>query len=89
MGRHLVQLMDIAIRIHIAEARTNRLIDEQQVGEFVPRALIVFQCMVILEPIRTNLHQCTIHRTTSRTTVQPNDGPLSVCDMTVPVMPKE
>lgn len=81
--------MDIAIRVHIAEPRTNRLIDEQQVGELVPRALIVFQCMIILQPIGSHLHQRAIHRATTRTAVQPNNGPLSIRDMTVLIMPKE
>ena len=45
--------------------------------------------MVVLESVGPNFHQCAIHRATSRASIQPNDGTLSVCDMTVLEMPEE
>lgn len=89
MGRHLIQLVEVAVGIHIAEAGTRRLVDEEQVGEFIPRAGVVFQGMVVLESIWSDFHQRTIHRATSRSAIQPDHGPLSVGDVAVLKMPKE
>lgn len=56
LSRHFVQLVKITIGVDITEAGSHGLIDEQHVGEFIPRTFIIFQRMVVLESVRTNLH---------------------------------
>lgn len=89
MRRHLIQLVDVAVRIHVAETGPHGLVDEKQVGELIPRARVVLQCVVIFESVGANLHQRTVHRAATGPTVQPNDSPLSVRDMSVLEMPEE
>jgi hypothetical protein len=81
--------MEIAIGVCVAEPGTDRVIDEEQVGKLIPPALVVLQRMVVLEPIRPNFHQCTIHGATSWATIQPNDSALPVRDVTILEMPEE
>ncbi len=38
---HVLELMNVAVCIDIAEACPNRIVDEKDVGEFVPRSIIV------------------------------------------------
>lgn len=89
MGRHFIQLVKIAVRIGVAEAGTDGLINKEQVGELIPRALIIFQRVIVLESVWTNLHQSTVHGTASWSTIQPDNRALSVRDMPVLVMPEE
>lgn len=89
MRRHFVQLVEIAVGIHVAETRPDGLVDEKQIGELIPRAWVVLQGVIVLESVRANLHQRSIHRATARPSIQPNDGALSVRDMPILIMPKE
>lgn len=81
--------MNIAIGVRVAETGADGVIDEEQVGKFIPPALVVLQCVVVLESVGPNFHQCTIHGATTWATIQPNDSALPVCDMAVLEMPKE
>lgn len=89
MSGHFIQLMKIAIGVRIAKPGADGIIDEEQVGKFIPPTLVVLQRMVVLESVGPNFHQCAIHRATSRTPIQPNDSALAVCDVTVLEMPEE
>lgn len=89
MGGHLVQLVEIGVGVDIAETGPDGLIDKQQVGELVPRTVVVRQGLVVLQSIRANLHQRAIHRATPRASIQPDDGALTIGDMTVLEMPEE
>jgi hypothetical protein len=89
MSRHFVQLMEVAVCIRVAEASPNGLINKKQIGELIPRTLVVFQRVVVLESVWANLHQGTVHGTASRPTIQPDHCALSVCNMSVLVMPEE
>ena len=89
LGGHLVQLVEITVGVDIAEARPDRLIDEEQVGELVPRPVVVRQGMVVLQAIRADFHQRAVHRATARASIQPDDGALAIGDMTVLEMPEE
>lgn len=81
--------MKIAVRVDITEPGSDWLIDEQQIGEFVPGTLIIGQGFIVLQAIRTDLHQRAVHGTTSGTTVQPDHSSLAVGNMAILVVPEE
>jgi len=89
VGGHLIQFVEVAVGVRITKASADGLVDEKQVGEFIPRTLVVFQCLVVFESVGANLHQCTIHGATPGPTIQPNNGSLSVRNMLVLEMPEE
>ena len=69
--RSVFQLVDIAVSVDVAEASSYWLIDKEQVRELGPGPVVVGQISVWLDSVRPNLHHGAIHRTTSRTSVQP------------------
>lgn len=69
MGRHFIQLVQVAIGVGITESSADRLINKEQVGELIPRTLVVFQCLFVLESVGANLHQRAIHRAASGPTI--------------------
>ena len=87
--RHLVQLVEITVGVDIAEAGANGVVHKHDVGELVPRTIVVFQRLVVLEPVGADFHQGAIHRAAPGTTIQPDDRPLFVRDVLVLEMPKE
>jgi hypothetical protein len=89
VGRHFIQLVQVAIGVGITEPSADRLINKQQVGELIPRTLVVFQCLFVFESVGANLHQRTIHRAASGPTIQPNDGSLPIRNMLVLEVPEE
>jgi len=86
---HFCQFMIVAIRIDVTKPRTHWVVDEQQVGKFVPCTVIIFQMRVVLHPVRSYLHQSSIHRTASRSSIHPYDGTVAVCKMSVLKVPEE
>lgn len=89
LSSHLIQLMEIAIGIHVTKASTDGIIDEQEIRELIPPARVVFQRVVILKTVGSNFHQRAVHRAASWATIQPDYGPLSVRDMAVLEVPEE
>lgn len=89
LGGHLIQLVEVTIRINVTESGSDWLIDEEHIGEFIPRSFVVLQRIIVLESIRSHLHQCAVHGAASRSTVQPDDSPLAVGDMTILKMPEK
>lgn len=87
--RHLIQLMQIAVGVDIAEAGANGIVHEHDVGEFVPSTIVIFQRLVILEPVRADFHQRAIHRAAPGTAIQPDDRPLLVRNVLVLEVPKK
>jgi hypothetical protein len=87
--RGFLDLMNITVRINIAEASSHGLIDKEQIRKFRPRAVVVRQIAFWRDPVGTNLHHCAIHRTASRTSIEPQDCALLVCNVAVLVVPEE
>lgn len=86
---HFVELGDIAVGVDVTEAGANRVVDEEEVGELVPRAVVVLEMVPILQPVRSNLHHGTVLGAAAGATIQPDDGSLTVGDVLVLKMPKE
>jgi hypothetical protein len=87
--RHLIELVEIAIRVGVAESCADRLVHEEQVRKLVPRAVVVAQCLVILEPVGAHLHQGAVHRAAAGPAVEPYHQPLPVGDVPVVEEPEE
>ncbi len=72
---HVVQLMQIAVSINIAEPCPYRIVHEKYVGEFVPATVIVYQLLLSItigdNPIRPNFHHRAIHATASWPAIEP------------------
>ncbi len=86
---HLVELVQVAVRIDVAKPGPHGLIDEQQIGKLIPGSVVVAKRMVIFESIWTDLHQRPVHGTASRSTVQPDDRALTVGDVSILIVPEE
>ena len=86
---HLIQVVQIRIGVHVAEASSHRIIDEQQVRKLIPASIIHAQCPIFLHPVRSNLHHCAIHATAPGSSIKPNHGPLTVGNMSILVEPEE
>lgn len=87
--RHLIQLVKIAIRVDVAEARTDWIVDEHNICEFIPGSVVVLQCVVVLQAIRADFHQGAILGTTAGAAIQPDDRPLLIRDVLVLEVPEE
>ena len=87
--RHLVQIMDQRIPIHIAEARPHRIVHKQHVGELIPPPLLHPQRPILIDSIRPNLHQRPVHRAAPGPAVEPDHRPLLVRDVPVLEEPEE
>lgn len=87
--RHDVQLADVGVGVDVAVAGADGVVDEHDVGELVPGALVVDQRLVVLDSEGANLHQGAVLGAASRPAVQPDDGPLLVRNVLVLVVPKE
>lgn len=89
MVSHLLKFMDVTVGIDGAETRTDGVIDKKKVGEFVPRAIVVYQIVLIRKSIRTDFHHGTIFRTATWSTIDPNNGSLFIGNVLVFEMPEE
>jgi hypothetical protein len=85
---HIVELMEIAIGIDVAETGANRVVHEQQIRELVPGSIVQDQ-LLSLHSVGSDFHQRAVLRTTARATIEPNDGPLLVGDVLVLEVPEE
>ncbi len=86
---HLVELVEIAVGVGVAEARTDGVVDKHDVGELIPRAIVVDQRVLVLEPVGPNFHQGAILGAAPRAAVEPDDRPLPVGDVFVLEVPEE
>jgi hypothetical protein len=86
---HVVQLVDIGIRIDVAVTGADGIVDEQDVGELIPGALVVHQRLVVLQSVGANLHQGAVLGAASRPAIQPDDCPLLVRNVFVLEVPEE
>jgi hypothetical protein len=86
---HVVQFVEIRVRIDVAKAGADGVVDEQDVGELVPGALIVDQRLVVLQPVGANLHQGAVLGAATWSAIQPDDCPLLVRNVFVLEVPKE
>lgn len=89
LSRHGVQLVEIVVGVDITVASANRVVDKEQIGEFVPSAIVEGQCLVTLDSVRTNLHQGAIFGAAARSTIQPYNGSLAVRNVVVLEVPEE
>ncbi len=89
MGGHLVKLMKKAVRVHVAEAGPDGIVDKEHIRELIPRSFIVLQFAALPHPIRSHFHQRAVQRTTPWTTVEPYHCTLPVCDVSVLEMPEK
>lgn len=80
---HLVKIMKVCVGVHIAESRAHWLVHEEQVREFIPRAVRVFQVAPRPHSIGPNFHEGSIHGAAAWATVQPYYCSGSVCKVTV------
>ena len=87
--RHLVQIVQVCIRVHVAEPRAYRLVHEEYVGELVPRAVVVFQFPARAHAIWPNFHEGTIHGAAAGAAIEPDNGAGAVGEMTVVKEPEE
>jgi len=86
---HCVQLVNVAVRVDVAEARAHGVVDEEQIGKLVPRAIVQSQRILVLDSVRANLHQGAIFGAAAGASVDPDHGPLSVRDVLVLEVPEE
>jgi hypothetical protein len=87
--RHLIELGEIAVRVHVAEAGAHGLVNEQHVRKLVPRAIVVFQLTAMAHSVRSHFHHRAVHRRAAGPAVEPQYCPLSVGNVAVLVMPEE
>ena len=87
--RHHIQVMYKLVPVDIAEPRAHRIIDEQHITKLIPAALVIPQRSVILNTVRTYLHQSTIHAAAARPTVEPDDRTLAIRNVPVLKEPEE
>lgn len=81
--------MDVTIRINVAEASADGIVDEEQVRELMPAAVVVLQGIGILETVGAYLHHDAIFGTTTRSSIEPNNGALPVRDVLILEVPEE
>lgn len=86
---HLVQLAHVGVRVGVAEAGADGVVDEQDVGELVPGALVVHQGLVVLQPVGADLHQGAVLGAAAGPAVQPYHRALLIRDVFVLEVPKE
>jgi hypothetical protein len=67
----IAQLVKVAIRIDVAEASSHRLVNKEQVRKLGPGTIVVCQIAIFQDSVGANLHQGTVHRTTSGASVEP------------------
>ena len=89
LDRHLIQIMNIRVRVHITEAGSDRVVDEQQVRKLVPATIVHCQFSIFRHSVRSNLHHRAIHATATRPSIQPDNGPLAVGNVSILVEPEE
>lgn len=87
--RHGVELVNVAVRVDVAEARPNGIVDEENICKLVPRPRVLFQLSTLENSVRSNLHQGAIHRAATGSTIQPDDSSLPIADMSILIMPEE
>lgn len=86
---HGIELMDVAVGVDIAEASTNGVVDEEEVGELVPGPLVGHELAVFDNSIRADLHESAVLGTAAGAAIEPNDGSLPIGDVVVLEMPEE
>lgn len=86
---HLVQFVHEAIRVHVTETRADGVVDKHNVGKLVPGAVVVNQCVLVLEAVGAELHHGAVFGTAAGTTVEPDDCPLPVGNVLVLEVPEE
>lgn len=89
LGGHLVEFMDIAVSVDVAEASADGVINEKQICELVPAAIVVLQGVGIFQAIGTYLHHGAVFGTAARSSIEPDNGALSVGDVLVLEVPEE
>lgn len=57
---HFLEFRHVAVCVDIAEACTHRVVNKQQVGKFVPRAVVVDEVLLVVYSVGANLHQCAV-----------------------------
>lgn len=86
---HGPQFVNITVSVDVAVAHTDRVVDEEEVGIFIPAAVGVYESVVVFQSIGADLHQSAILGTTARTSIEPNDSSLSIGDMSILEVPEE
>ena len=86
---HLAELGDIGIRVDVGESSADRLVNKKKVGELIPRTVVVTQGAVVFDTVRSDFHQRSIFGTAAWTAVEPDDGLLTIRDMSILVVPEE
>lgn len=90
--RHLTQLMQIAIPIHITKPRPYGIIHKHDIRKLVPAPVIVLQLLAILPRLHAvgpDLHHGAVFGTAAWPAVKPDYGALPVRDVTVLEVPEE
>lgn len=89
LASHLIKLMDVFVGVGKAVAGSDRVIHEQEVGEFVPGAIVVGQGILVLETVGADLHEHAVFGTAAGASIEPDDGALAVRDVLVLDVPEE
>ena len=66
---HLAQFVDIVVCVNIAIASSHGVVDKEEIGEFVPRAIVEDQAHVLVDSVGADFHQGSILGATSRATI--------------------
>jgi hypothetical protein len=86
---HLLELVNVTVTVDITETCPDRVIDEQDIGKFIPGAIDQLQVSSLPHSVWSNLHQGAVFGTAARTTVQPNHRPRPVREVLIFKMPEE
>jgi hypothetical protein len=86
---HLIQLGHVTIRVDVAEAGPDWVVDEQQIGKLVPAALVQLQLVALSHSIWTDLHQGAVLGAAAGAAIEPYHESLAIRKVTVLEEPEE
>jgi hypothetical protein len=86
---HGPQFVNITVSVDVAVAHTDRVVDEKEVGIFIPTAVGVYESAVVFQSIGADLHQSAILGTTAGTSIEPDDSSLSIGNVSILEVPEE
>lgn len=87
--RHFLQFMYVAVRVHVAITGAHGVVHEQQICKLVPGTRVVFQLPSLPHTVGPNLHEGTVFRAATGSTIKPYDSAWSVGKVAVCEVPEE
>lgn len=71
LARHLIKCVHVAVAVYVAESSTNRVVNKQEVREFIPGTRVVLECLVFFYSVRPNFHHGAVHGAATWPSIQP------------------